>query len=127
MMYLILKIIHVLAVILWVGSLFIVSYITSKSAMSKVQMSLVIRITEASIGITWLAGIVLVIMGGWYASTWWQIKIVLVLFISAIHTFTIRRWKRASSEGASTHAAVPLLIIALTLLVIILVVLKRPI
>lgn len=84
------------------------------------------RITDGAIGVTWLAGIVLVIMGGWYASAWWQIKVFLVIVISAIHSIFHRRWKSGGAEAASTPVAVPYAIAILTLIIVLLVVFKKP-
>jgi len=126
MTYLAIKSLHIVAAILWIGSLCLVTFVTSTSKMSADQMRVATRVTEASIGLTWLAGITLVIMGSWYGSAWWQIKVVLVILISAIHSIVHRRWKNAASEGASTNGAVPYFILLLTLVIVFLVVFKRP-
>ncbi len=127
MVYLLLKSLHVFAVILWIGSLFLVSLITSITTMNTDQMRSATRITEAGIGVAWLAGVILVVMGGWYAATWWQLKIVLVLIISAIHTIVHRRWRASGPDGASTHASLAFTILLLTLLIIVLVIFKFPV
>ena len=127
MVYLSLKSLHILAVILWVGSLFLVTLVTSINKLNKEQVRSAMRVTDISIGVTWFAGIVLVIMGGWYTASWWHIKVVLVIAISAIHTFVHRRWANSGSEGASTSAIVPYLVLLLALLAVLLVVFKQPV
>ena len=89
MIYLSVKALHIVAVILWIGSLVLVTAITASSKLNSDQMRVAVRITESAIGVTWLAGIALVVMGGWYTSTWWIVKIVVVLVISAVHAFCI--------------------------------------
>jgi len=126
MLYLTLKTIHVFAAVFWVGSLFLVCFVTSTNKMNAEQIKSATRITEMFIGITWILGIALVVMGSWYGSTWWQLKVILVVLISAIHSIVHRRWKSAGDVGASTQAGMSYLILGLTLLVILLVILKRP-
>ena len=126
MIYLSLKSLHILAAMLWVGSLCLVSFVTSRDYMSVAQIRLATRITEASIGFTWLAGIILVIMGSWYASSWWHIKVLLVIAISAIHTFVHRRWRASGTNGASTHVAVPFVVLGIAFFVVLLAVFKVP-
>ena len=126
MFYLSVKTIHIIAVIAWLGSLMLVAFITSTVRMDIAQMRLATRITELSIGVSWLAGIVLVVMGGWYLSTWWQIKIILVVLISAIHTILHRRWKASETEGAKTPRLVPYVLLFTTAAVVGLAVFKQP-
>lgn len=126
MLYLSIKTIHIIAVISWLGSLTLVAFVTSTVRMDTSQMRIATRITDLSIGVTWLAGIVLVVMGGWYLSTWWQIKIVLVILISAIHSILHRRWKASEKEGAKTPRFVPFLLLITTLVVVGLAVFKQP-
>lgn len=127
MFYLSLKSVHLLATILWIGSLFLISFVTSSNTMNTAQMRSAVRVTDAAIGVAWLTGIVLVVMGGWYLSSWWQLKITFVIAISAIHTVVHRRWKNAEAEGATTNRAIPYFVLLLVLIVILLVVFKRPI
>lgn len=126
MLYLILKSIHIVAVIFWVGSLSLVCIVTSTARLNQEQMRLATRITESAIGVTWLAGIVLVVMGGWYGSTWWYVKVLLVIVVSAIHTVFHRRWKSDNAEDVLTNNSVPVFLFVLTLLIVLLVVFKQP-
>ncbi len=126
MLYLSLKALHVVAAIFWVGSLGLICFVTRSVRMDAEQIRVATRVTDAAIGITWLAGIVLVVMGGWYLATWWYIKTGLVVFISAIHTFLHRRWRRAGVSGAQTHELIAPLLLVLTMIVVLLVVLKLP-
>lgn len=126
MIYLGIKSLHILAAIFWIGSFFLVSFVSSKSKMSPEQLSIAMRVTEGSIGFAWLFGGILTVMLGWYGSTWWYVKIALVFFVSAIHTFVHRRWKRAGEERVNTHPSVPFLIFFSSFLILIVVVFKIP-
>jgi len=126
MLYILLKAIHVIAVIFWIGSLGMLTLITSVSRLSAEQMRVATRLTDAAIGASWLAGIVLVLMGGWYTATWWQIKIVLVIVISAVHTMVHRRWKNSSDERAQTQDFVPIVVFVVSIAVVFLAVYKQP-
>lgn len=126
MLYLLVKTIHIAAVVLWIGSLFLLTLITSTENLSKVQLKAATRITEAGIGFTWLAGIVLVVMGSWHVATWWQIKIVLVVIISAMHSIVHRRWKRQFEADQQTNAAIPWGVFVLSMFAIALAVFKLP-
>lgn len=127
MIYLSIKALHIVAVILWIGSFVLVAAITASSKLNSDQMRIAVRVTESAIGVTWLAGIALVVMGSWYTSTWWIVKIVVVIAISAVHTFLHRRWKAANSDENAAHPLVWVVLIGLTLLVVLLAVFKQPV
>jgi len=125
MLYLALKTLHVVAVILWVGSLVLLSVIYSRAPLSREQFRIAARVTEAAIGATWIAGIVLAVMGSWYSAIWWQLKVLLVVGISAMHTILHRRWGSDDATSATSARFVfPLLL--LTVGVVALVMFKAP-
>ncbi len=126
MTYLLVKSLHIVAVVIWIGSLFLITLMTSLNGTSADQMKLARRVTEAGIGLTWLFGIVLVVLGSWYTFTWWQIKIVLVIVVSAIHSIMHRRWRRQAESGQQTNPALPWVLLGLTVLVVSLAVFKQP-
>jgi len=126
MTYLTVKAIHILVAMLWIGSLVLVAYLNSKAnGMSSDQLQKATRITEAGIGLTWLFGIILVLLGGWYASKWLYLKIFFVFIISAIHTFAHRRWKLESPEP--THEGLPIAIAIFAFATIVVVLFKWPV
>ena len=126
MLYLLIKAIHITAVVLWIGSLFLLTLISSTEKLNSKQLKVATRISEAGIGLTWFAGIVLVVMGGWYTAGWWQIKIVLVVIISAIHSIVHRRWKRQRGGDQQLNAAIPWGVFLLSMCAIGLAVFKLP-
>ena len=125
MLYLTLKALHIAAVVFWIGSLLMLTVVSSIDKLSPAQIKAAKRVTETGIGFTWLAGIALVLIGGWYTASWWQIKIVIVIAISAIHTIMHRRWQRIDSN-VKTNAMVPAVLLVLSLVVIALAVFKQP-
>ncbi len=130
MLYLFIKVIHITAVVVWIGSLFLLSYVSSSVKSSERlttdQIKAARRVSEAGIGLTWLAGVILVLMASWYTATWWQIKIVLVVVVSAIHTIMFRRWLQQSESTVKTTRSLLWVLVAITLLIVVLVVFKRP-
>lgn len=127
MLYLTIKSFHILAAIMWIGSIGVVSYITSRTHLDSEQLQHARRITEFGIGATWIAGIALVLMGGWYTATWWQIKIVLVIVISAIHSIIHRQWKRTAENQMPIATTFPIFIVVLSCAVVFLAVFKQPV
>ena len=66
MLYLTVKVIHIVAVVVWIGALFLLTVISSTNTMTAAQIKTARRVTEAGIGLTWLAGITLAVLGSWY-------------------------------------------------------------
>jgi len=126
MLYLTIKALHIVAVIIWTGSLFLLTLVTAKTPLDQSAMRTARRVTDAAIGLTWLAGLTLAVSGNWYLSTWWQIKLALVIAISAIHSIVHRRWQRLSETGARTHPAIPWVLLVITMIVVALATFKLP-
>ncbi len=124
MLYLAVKALHIVAAIVWVGALFVLTFVSSRQALDQSQLKHARRITDAGIGFTWLAGITLAVLGGWYLATWWQIKLVLVVLLSAIHSIVHRRWQSETQKGELLNPMLPWLLLALTLLIVALAVFK---
>lgn len=126
MIYVTLKAVHIVAVIVWIGSLLLLTVVASFDKLTTSQLKVSTRITEFGIGLTWLAGIVLVVQGSWYFATWWQIKIVVVIVISAVHTILHRRWQRQDEAVTQVNPLIPCAIFVSTVVVVFLAVFKQP-
>lgn len=124
MLYWLIKSLHIVSVIAWVGSLVAVVFIDSRSALTAAQLRAATRVTEAAIGAAWLFGITLTLMGGWYSAPWWHIKVALVVLVSALHAILHRRWARRAAESGTPHAALPFVILVAALCVVLLAVTK---
>ena len=99
--------------------------VTAGTTMNPEQMRRAVRVTDLAIGLTWVSGIVLVVMASWYTSKWCYLKVLVVVVISAIHSIVHRRWKLETE--ARTNDAIPYVLLVLSLLAVLLVVFKRPI
>jgi protoporphyrinogen IX oxidase len=101
-MYEWIKALHVIAVIAWMAGMLYLPRLfvyhceakpgSRQSETFKVMERRLLRaiMTPAMIA-AWLFGLGLVYEGGWYAFHWLQAKLVLVLLLSAIHGFLVRR------------------------------------
>lgn len=95
MFYLFLKAFHVAAVLTWVGgmlalSVALVAQRTHAVAASGQPLLAAIyrwdrRVTTPALGVVWLLGITLVVLGSWYSAPWLWAKFVIVFVLSGLH------------------------------------------
>ncbi|GGB44381.1 membrane protein [Tistrella bauzanensis] len=60
------------------------------------------RVTGPALGLTWLFGLSLAVMGGWFPDAWLMVKLVAVLGLSALHGMqagSLRRLSRGRMAG----------------------------
>lgn len=101
MLYLWLKAVHVGAVLVFLGGLFVLtitavafSRLNSPAQMKErgVLVDTVLRwdrrVTSPALGLVWIIGIALVWMGGWMTSPWLLVKLCFAVFMSAVHGMT---------------------------------------
>lgn len=136
-MYLWIKALHVIAVISWMAGmlylprLFVYHSEVTSSAQSeifkKMERRLLRFIMTPAMVVAWLAGLWLIVDGGWRQSGWLHAKLVLVFVLTAIH-FYYAVLVRAFARDAAVHSSrffrilneVPtLLMIAIVTLVIV--------
>jgi len=114
-MYLWIKALHIIAVIAWMAGMLYLPRLfvyhagiapgSPQSETFKVMEQRLLRyiMTPAMIA-TWLFGIALVIQGQYFAATWFHLKLLLVLLMSALHgLFT--RWARDFAADRNTRSA----------------------
>jgi putative membrane protein len=112
-MYLWLKALHIIAVMAWMaGMLYLPRLFVYHCAAQKgsgqsetfkvMERRLLKAIINPAMIITWLAGLTLVWQGGWLGATWFQVKFVLVLAMSALHGF-LARWVKDFAADRNTH------------------------
>ena len=113
-MYLWLKAVHIIAVIAWMAGLLYLPRLfvyhcaaeaaSVQSETFKVMERRLLRaiMTPAMIA-AWLAGIALVLQGHWLGATWFQLKLVLVLAMSALHGL-MARWVKDFDADRNNHA-----------------------
>lgn len=115
MLYLVLKAFHLAAVLTWVGGMLALSVaLAARSAHMAGEQPLLTalhrwdrRVTTPALGVVWLLGIALAVMGGWYSAPWLWAKFAIVCALSGLHgkqSASLRRWL-AGQAGAP--AAVP--------------------
>ena len=115
MLYLWIKALHIIAVIAWMAAMLYLPRLMVYHAMAEVgsatsetfkvmERRLLKAIATPAMIVTWLAGLVLIYEGGWIASPWLHLKLVLVLAMSAIHGL-LARWVRDFAADANTRTA----------------------
>lgn len=110
-MYLLLKALHVCAVLVFVGGLLVDSVILSASsaaarhggAPSRALFEAVRRwdrrVTTPAILLTWILGFALAILGGWLHAGWLMVKFAIVFGLSAVHGMLAGAMRRAAGDA----------------------------
>jgi uncharacterized membrane protein len=95
--YLWIKAFHVVAVITWMGGLFVLSLLMSAQwhtfglrMPQERRLLFVVRrwdraVTAPAMVLTWVLGLVLAIHGGWFGTLWLSLKVLFVIALSALH------------------------------------------
>ncbi len=117
MTYLLIKAVHIAAVLIWIGGLILLcvaqAAIAHSSAPALPQerrwLIAVARweriVTTPALLLVWIVGITLAMRGGWYNAQWFLVKLGLVIFLSGLHG-VLAGYLHRSSYGA-TRAAPP--------------------
>ncbi|QCG88938.1 CopD family protein [Azospirillum sp. TSH100] len=86
------------------------------------------RVTSPAMGLAWLLGITLVVVGGWGFEPWLVAKVVIVLILSALHGKIAAGLRRLGEPGARPVSPLlrfsPLAVIAGAIAIVTLVVVK---
>ena len=105
---------HIIAVIAWMaGMLYLPRLfvyhceVAPRSAQSEtfkvMEWRLLKLIIDPAMGLTWLLGLALMWLGGWYMSGWFYAKLALVIAMSALHGFFVR-WVKDFAEDRNTRS-----------------------
>jgi putative membrane protein len=114
MLYLWLKAFHIIAVISWMaGMLYLprlfVYHAIAKSGSEQSETFKVMEhrllnfIMTPAMAVAWILGIVLVLQGQWIGATWFHIKFVLVVVLSAVHGL-LSHWVAEFSLDRNQHS-----------------------
>ena len=114
MLYLWLKAFHIIAVIAWLAGMLYLPRLfvyhcdadpgSKQSETFKVmEWRLLKLIINPAMGLTWLLGLALVWLGGWYAAPWMWAKFALVIAMSAVHGFFVR-WVEDFAHDRNTRS-----------------------
>jgi uncharacterized membrane protein len=95
MLYLLIKAFHLAAVLTWVGGMLALSVMLAAQrahgapAGRQPLLNAVHRwdqrVTTPALGVVWLLGIALVVLGGWYSAPWLWAKFTIVFVLSGLH------------------------------------------
>jgi uncharacterized membrane protein len=113
MLYVWLKALHVGAVFVMLGGVLILALVTAfvstsapdagaaseRAALRDAILRWDRRVTSPALGLVWVLGIALGLMGGWFGSAWLIVKLCFVVFLSALHGMLhgiLRRSKRGN-------------------------------
>lgn len=112
MLYLSIKALHVLAIVVWTGSLLSAAlllcsmrpvggpFVLPEDRLLAVLQRWDRRITTPAMASAWGFGVVLGVQGHWFASVWLSAKLVLVLALSALHGVQAAALRRLVVSGA---------------------------
>jgi len=114
-MYLWIKALHIVAVISWMaGMLYLprlfVYHVAAEPGSQQAKTFEVMEyrllhfIMTPAMAVTWIAGVVLMLEGGWLASGWLHAKLAAVVAMSAVHGM-LGRWAKDLAAGRSTKNA----------------------
>lgn len=103
-----LKAAHVFAVLVFVGGMilngFLLLYLEPGSPQSDRVITAARRwngpVTGVALTFVWILGLTLAYLGNWFADTWLSIKMVLVLFLSAMHGMQSGAYRRMLQSPA---------------------------
>ena len=138
-MYAWIKALHVVAVISWMAGMLYLprlfvyhceAEVGSKQSetFKLMERRLLKAIINPAMIVTWLAGLSLVWLGGWYSAGWLQLKFLLVLLLSAVHGFLSRCVKNfaadANTYGKKFYRVVNEIPTVLMIAIVVLVVVK---
>ena len=122
------KAIHVVAVILWIGVTVAALATLAAPAPLTALADRLRALMSGGLVATWLAGLALAMLGGWFRAEWLQAKLVLVLTLTAAHGVIAGRLRRAASgESTATVTSMGAIIATLAaVFAIVLLVLIKP-
>lgn len=113
--YLWLKAIHVAAAVTWISGMLGLAYLLSWHAgvqdeaagklLSHVESQLLVNVVNPAMVLAWGIGLWLAWDAGWFSGGWFQVKLTLVIALSALHGWLIgamRRMARGQSQRSGT-------------------------
>lgn len=103
------KAFHVIAVIAWMAGmlylprLFVYHCDAPKGSIQSETFKIMERrllkaIINPAMVVTWILGLVLMWLGGWYTSGWFHAKLAFVLILSGVHGIYVRRLKDFAAD-----------------------------
>ncbi|WP_446901419.1 CopD family protein [Burkholderia sp. YIM B11467] len=99
MIYLLLKAVHVIAVVTFVGGLLMLSVGVriANLAVHRAVRRWDRAVTVPALALVWITGVAIALNGHWFGAAWLSVKLVIVAALSALHGIlagTLRRMER---------------------------------
>jgi protoporphyrinogen IX oxidase len=124
--YLWLRVLHIIAVIVWTGGMLVVAVTLRSAGPDNVQKAPALfaaihrwdqRVTTPAMFAVWALGLTLAYMGGWYSSGWFIAKFIVVFVLSGIHGTLSGNLRRLVADPGRTlpgnlrHAAPAIIVL----------------
>lgn len=132
MTYLVIKALHLVAIMLFVGGMLVLAL--ALKAYQKDSLGVTLRqqivrwdrfATSPALGLVWVLGISLAVMGDWFPATWLHLKFAIVFLLSGLHGTLSGRLKSEKPPSPTSRlpglaltgllASVPVIIFLATL------------
>ena len=130
---------HILAVVTFVAGTFLLTAmlpsLSGKQSSASEQQAVLRRlrrwnrfVTTPAMVVVWAFGLTLAAAGGWFVATWLQVKMALVIVLSAIHGVQSAKLRRLEIEGRILRRPTlrPALVIVLLVVGILAMVMMKP-
>ncbi|CCF19419.1 conserved membrane protein of unknown function [Pseudorhizobium banfieldiae] len=133
MLYFVLKSLHIISDIVWVGGMLVNAFViamvppTIRTGVIAAVRPFDRRITTVAEGGAWLFGIILAIWYGWYATGWFGFKLLIVVMLSALHGMQAAWLRRMEADPhldppAFVRVGMPIVLVSVVAIVLLAVV-----
>ncbi|HEX2147045.1 MAG TPA: CopD family protein [Pseudorhizobium sp.] len=134
MLYLVLKSLHIVSDIVWIGGMLVNAFViamvppTIRPGVISALRPYDRRVTTTALGGAWLFGIILAVWYGWYATGWFGFKFLIVVMLSALHGMQSAWLRRMEADPhldppAFVRIAMPVVLVS-TVAVVLLAIVK---
>lgn len=102
-----LKAFHLMAIVLWLGGMVfaLAAFVQGDGGARQLARKLNAVLTTPAMFAVWALGIALAQQGDWWTSGWLQVKLVLVVILSAVHGILSGRLAQDQPAGGRALAA----------------------
>lgn len=133
MLYFVLKSLHIIADIVWIGGMLINAFVIAMVPPTiRTGVIAAVRpydrwVTTTALGGAWLFGIILAVWYGWYTTGWFGFKFLIVVMLSALHGMQSAWLRRMEADPlldppAFVRVAMPVVLVSVVAVVLLAVV-----
>jgi protoporphyrinogen IX oxidase len=112
MTYLLLKALHLVAIFLFLGGMLVLTLALKAHKRGNISDEFrqqILRwdrfVTSPALGLVWILGISLAMMGDWFSDTWLHIKFAIVFLLSGLHGTVSGKLKRNDAASGTNRLA----------------------